>query len=108
MTSNEIGNCTECDKSTWRQSAAGTFVCVACAKRIAFCAGLPFIPNPGDFERERRFNDARTIARWGGRWKQDAVLVLVCGAVFVAGLLTGHFAKEPVAKPVHYVRVYQA
>jgi hypothetical protein len=42
------------------------------------------------------------------RYKQDAILAMLCGAVFVAGLLTGYFAKEPVAKPVHIVRVYQA
>jgi hypothetical protein len=40
--------------------------------------------------------------------KQDAILAMLCGAVFVAGLLTGYFAKEPVAKPVHIVRVIQA
>jgi hypothetical protein len=41
------------------------------------------------------------------RWKADVVMALLCGAVFVAGMLTGYFAKEPV-KPVHVVRVYQA
>jgi hypothetical protein len=108
MTSNEIfGHCSECDNSTWRQSAAGTFVCVNCAKRLASLAGKPFIPNPGDFMKEQQFNDAKTIAWWDGRWKQDAVMALICGAVFVAGMLTGYFAKEPVAKPVH-ARVIQA
>jgi hypothetical protein len=38
---------------------------------------------------------------------KEFILALLCAAAFVAGMLSGYFAKEPV-KPVHVVRVYQA
>jgi hypothetical protein len=107
MNGEPFGKCTECKESTWRQNASGAFVCVSCARRIALSSGRPFIQNPGDFLKEQAFNDAKTIS-WWARAKADLVMALLCGAVFVAGLLTGYFAKEPVATPVHIVRVIQA
>jgi hypothetical protein len=43
------------------------------------------------------------------RWKADGLLALLCFAVFMMGVICGNsFKSEPVAKPVHIVRVYQA